>query len=837
MKAWLRWILCGMVLLVPDTLSAQVLNGAAEWSVVRGSQTSGDGVDAREQLVLAAVHASVSRRPSSIPRLAKCSVEASFRTTALSTGPETATSDGHQKDVGYNIGASAFPARPFPFFFQATRDTIGESGNFPSSSGIRGGLAVPTGAVPADFQTHNSSLNLGWQLNAVGLPRVELGYRSSRSEVAGGTFDASQADASAALRRVPGRRTHAPVAALRAHRVREHGVAGVRSADQRPQLRHVLRAQPRNARARARRAARHVLAASTSRHRSSTPASAATVRPRVGQVDTEYALGGITYDPSPRVSFDFSGNMDHAGRRPRRDQRQAGDGDRAVRRRAGPVAERGRHLRQPRPGDRRRQPLTRAHRNRPGGRHATGSRVQRLEVSVGGTRGIGSINSAAGDSGRLQSWSAQTGLSLSTPWIGLSGGLDRSVSIDPILVFGNYENTAPVRRRAERHRPRVAVGLRRGLDRGPRGGASLSGNHLQTFRASAGYRSTDYTISADAGQFKNRSDAWPRRHLVLGRRVPGQVAQRGADVGLGATRAPDLDADRPRPAEHRVVRGRQLSLPAVPVRSRVPENQSGPARTAARRAVRVPRPSGDHEASRASSGSRCEVHDRSVRLPRRCCWLSACGRPARRRRSQQPSRPPSWPPPPEPARIRFVRSIDPAAVRGKPSLFSKVLRVLIGDREEPRMRAAVRRRGRPGRHGLRRRHLRPRHPRLRPEEARHTASINVDGGSLIGVGGRRRAPVRDRLGLGAPDVRSICKGKVQWTLGPKQGLRAPDRPRRRRRSPLRRRHAAAPRRHGVVHRRRCWERFGTRGSGAGRVQLPDQHRPRRRRPAATSPTR
>jgi sugar lactone lactonase YvrE len=44
-----------------------------------------------------------------------------------------------------------------------------------------------------------------------------------------------------------------------------------------------------------------------------------------------------------------------------------------------------------------------------------------------------------------------------------------------------------------------------------------------------------------------------------------------------------------------------------------------------------------------------------------------------------------WPPPPEPARIRFVRALDPASARRKPSVFSRLVRLIVGDRDEPRM--------------------------------------------------------------------------------------------------------------------------------------------------------
>jgi len=59
---------------------------------------------------------------------------------------------------------------------------------------------------------------------------------------------------------------------------------------------------------------------------------------------------------------------------------------------------------------------------------------------------------------------------------------------------------------------------------------------------------------------------------------------------------------------------------------------------------------------------------------------------AARQAPPAPAARPVWPPAPETARIRFVRSIDPVGVRGRPSFFGRMARVFLGDREDPRMR-------------------------------------------------------------------------------------------------------------------------------------------------------
>ena len=46
---------------------------------------------------------------------------------------------------------------------------------------------------------------------------------------------------------------------------------------------------------------------------------------------------------------------------------------------------------------------------------------------------------------------------------------------------------------------------------------------------------------------------------------------------------------------------------------------------------------------------------------------------------------PAWPAPPAPARIRFLRTLEPSAVRGRPSMLSRLLGVLTGAQVEPKM--------------------------------------------------------------------------------------------------------------------------------------------------------
>jgi DNA-binding beta-propeller fold protein YncE len=131
----------------------------------------------------------------------------------------------------------------------------------------------------------------------------------------------------------------------------------------------------------------------------------------------------------------------------------------------------------------------------------------------------------------------------------------------------------------------------------------------------------------------------------------------------------------------------------------------------------------------------------------------------------------TWPSPPARTRVRFVRTLDPKSVRGKPSVFSRFVRLVIGGGEEPHMKQP---------YGI----------AVGPDRKLYVAdtfgraihvfdvaksqysSIKVAGDSLIGVGiaGSRLFVTDSAAG------RILCldpKGHVLWTLGSKEGLMRP----------------------------------------------------------------
>jgi len=132
---------------------------------------------------------------------------------------------------------------------------------------------------------------------------------------------------------------------------------------------------------------------------------------------------------------------------------------------------------------------------------------------------------------------------------------------------------------------------------------------------------------------------------------------------------------------------------------------------------------------------------------------------------------PAWPAPPAQARIRFVRTIDPAAVKGPPSLVKKIWRVLVGSSDTDRMNQP---------YGI----------AIGADSKVYVAdtfggvihaydlaksgysAIDVKGRSLVGVAaGAGRLFVTDSV---AGSVTGLdLKGRTLWSLGRKFGLGRP----------------------------------------------------------------
>ena len=140
-------------------------------------------------------------------------------------------------------------------------------------------------------------------------------------------------------------------------------------------------------------------------------------------------------------------------------------------------------------------------------------------------------------------------------------------------------------------------------------------------------------------------------------------------------------------------------------------------------------------------------------------------------RAPQPRPDLVWPPPPDPARVRFVRSLDPLSARGRPSLFSRLARVIVGRTDDPAMQQP---------YGIavgpdRRVYVADTTGRALHVYTMDTpgySTIKVDGDSLIGVAvAAGRIYVTDSV-----SGRVICldaRGRTLWTRGTRDGFLRP----------------------------------------------------------------
>jgi DNA-binding beta-propeller fold protein YncE len=131
----------------------------------------------------------------------------------------------------------------------------------------------------------------------------------------------------------------------------------------------------------------------------------------------------------------------------------------------------------------------------------------------------------------------------------------------------------------------------------------------------------------------------------------------------------------------------------------------------------------------------------------------------------------TWPAPPAPARIRFVRALDPATARSKPSVFSRILRVITGGHDEPQMLQpygiAV---GVDGKVYVADTFARTIH--VFDVAKSKYSTIPVDGESLIGVA-VVGAQVFVTDSVSGRVVGLDARGKVRWTIGRESGFLRP----------------------------------------------------------------
>lgn len=485
----------------PASASAQTLNGVAEWTVANGGNAS-DGQDSGNNSFWQLYTVGYST-PILDPRLMKVNSEFSFRSNTLTLTGDQPAQNGRQSDVGYKLGASLFPNRPFPVFFQTSRDSVDESGDYPTSSGIRSGIVtVPDTRLP-DFRTINKSLTFGGQLNLPSWPRLELGYRSGSSVLSGGPYDAEQHDEDlhASLYKETARTRQT----LRYQRTSFSNLVS-QSFNQRLDDLDYEFGATLNGRSR--------VTVHTGRRQSFSlfdlpsrivdSGTAAYQPPSLGAVDTTYVTTGLTYQPSTRLALDLSASADRS---------LAGSTATSARlamltarydlwqglsvSATGTYGTRGQIV-----GD---TPITVMTRSGLAGvTYRAGRRW--LEGTVGANRGAGLNTTLDGRPGSTANWSAQATLSSTIRSVTLGAGVEQAHGTDAILDYGNYNEQ---RRRAsiQQQLGRFLVSgslddavIDRGRD------ATLVRSEQRTFTSTATYRlGRDAAVNASAGGFTNHT--------------------------------------------------------------------------------------------------------------------------------------------------------------------------------------------------------------------------------------------------------------------------------------------------------------------------------------------
>jgi hypothetical protein len=500
------------LLAMPAGAAAQVVNGLAEWTVSRGTVAS-DTDENRNNSFWQNYTVGYSA-PLFDPRLMTYTGELSFRTSSQTTGSSGALQHGYRSDTGYKLGASLFPRRPFPLTLQLSRGVNNESGNYPSSSAVRGGIVVPQNEPVPDFRTLSTSRYIGWQLNLASLPQVDLGYRSDASVITGGPYDAEQLNGDVHSTITHG--TERTRQVLRYERTSFENRA-LQAFDQRISDLAYDATITTGARSRiiARVGRRRTFSLFDLPQPIVDSGTGAYTPPARGDVTSVYAIAGVTMEPIPRVAVDVTGSVDRQGADTTETSARLAtasgrydvgrglqiDGVLTYGERAQVIAG---------------SPLTVRTRSAAAG---ASYRVGRpwLEATVGGNRGSGVNTTFEGERGSHDAWSAQTTIASTVRWLSVGAGAERIVGHDDLLDYGNY--------RGWRRRMSLQVLVNRGaissswddtrVDRGR--GATFARLRQQTFTGVVTYRvMRDTVVSGSAGGFTSDGDIGRDRTIFVG---------------------------------------------------------------------------------------------------------------------------------------------------------------------------------------------------------------------------------------------------------------------------------------------------------------------------------
>jgi len=425
---------CACVLF-PALACAQSVSGLAEWTAASGSNTS-DGEPYSNQSFWQRYSVAFSSVVLD-PRLMKYNADFTFRTNGLSFGSPDDLRRGRSNDVGYDIGAELFPASPFPFAIQASRSTILESGDYPSSNGIRGGIVIPPDEARPDFRTRNNALGMSWLFAMPNLPRVELSYRSSSAIVDGGQFHAEQNDLNVHAR--ISKDTMRTRQALRYQRTESDNLVSQAFNHRLTDLGYDFSSTlGQRSRMMVRVGRRTTFSLFDVPAQIVDPGTGNYLPPSRGTVDAVYAITGVTYEPGSRFAFDLTASLD------RQDSRTVTTGSRLVASSVRYEPVHGLSLfarstfgdRDQRRGDTAVNATTRH--LQAGASYQVG--VRWLDFNLAYARGAGSNAAPDGDTGDVRSWNGQAGVSVSVKGVRVGGGYEQAESRDETFEFGNYDH-------------------------------------------------------------------------------------------------------------------------------------------------------------------------------------------------------------------------------------------------------------------------------------------------------------------------------------------------------------------------------------------------------------
>jgi hypothetical protein len=505
-------IFASLLLLAPAVARAQAVNGTAEWTVSRGSSMSDEQAYDNNSLWQ---RYTVDYQSFLLdPRFLKYNGELSYRNNRLTYGTAQAARDGRQSTFGYKVGAVAFPSRPFPFHFEIARDTIGESGDYPTTSGIRGGIVVPPDTALPDFRTRNTSLNVGWQLTVASLPRVEIGYRSASARITGGPYTAGQDNA--ALQVGVFKDSTRTRQALRYSRSSFENLVSNAFNQRLSDLDYELAiAMGKRSRFLTHAGRRNSFSLFDLPMQLVDPATQAYRPPSRGALTSSYVTSGVSFDPSSRFSLSLTGNAEHQDAQPVATSallattaaRYDVVGGLSLNA-SGTYGQRGEVLQ-----DAAVAVTTRS--GQVGATYRAGARW--LEGTVGGTRGAGSNTRPDGSEGRVNAWSGQGTLMSSFCVLVASAGYERQNNTDDILDYGNFDGRriqGSIQAQGDRLSSMTTwerVLVVRGRS------ATLAASRQETFTATLVYRlGRESRVTGSAGGFANRADTGFDRTLFWG---------------------------------------------------------------------------------------------------------------------------------------------------------------------------------------------------------------------------------------------------------------------------------------------------------------------------------